>query len=93
MRKGRYWVGLWLVFVLGTMATVVQRQTSALGVAGNNDSLKVVRIGLEAERAVQLARIRAALGRTSIGPRAEGIGLRFPVDSEIIFLDLPTGPR
>jgi hypothetical protein len=90
MRRGRYWVGLWLAFVLLTMAMVVNRQTSAHVILTSTDSLENLRTSLEAQKAVQLSRIREGLSRASLGPRAEGIGMRFPVDSEIVFLEMPS---
>ncbi len=91
MRRGRYWVGLWLAFVLITLASVVKRQTSAHVILTRNGELEVRRTALEAQRAVQLSRIRAGLSRASLGPRAESLGLRFPADSEIVFLEMPLG--
>ena len=93
MRKGRYWVGLWFVFVLLTLGSVVKRQTSAHFIIARNGELETRRVTLEAQKALQLSRIRAGLSRASIGPRAEAIGLRFPSDSEIVFLEMPAGRR
>lgn len=93
MRKGRYWVGLWLAFVLVTLASVVNRQTSSHLIITRKNELESRRIGLEARKAEQQSRIREGLNRASLGLRAEAIGLRFPGDSEIVFLEMPSGPR
>ena len=91
MKKGRYWIALWLVFVLGTLLWVNGRQTSSVVLAGEARDLEAVRSALEAIKAEQQGRIREATSRNVIVPKAEGMGLRFPADSEIVILEMPRG--
>ncbi|NIN11394.1 MAG: hypothetical protein GTN62_07800 [Gemmatimonadales bacterium] len=80
---------LWLLFVLAVLAWVVARQTSAVVTAGEVEQLRNRRSYLEAERAELLRRIRKAASRAVLVPRAESLGLRLPVDSEIVILQAP----
>ncbi len=89
--KGRHWVALWLAFLLLTLVWVQARQTAALVSADQLNNLRAARAALEASKAEQTARIRAAKSRSVLVPRAESLGLRAAVDSEIVFLELLGG--
>jgi len=82
-------VMLWLGFVLGVLAWVLARQTSAFVMAGELESLREERSMLEGNRAELLRRIRDAESRGVLVPRAESLGLRMPTDSEIVILQAP----
>lgn len=90
--RGRFWVLVWLVFVLAVLGWVVARQTSAHVTARRLDGLRTDRTVLEGEKAELLRRIREAESRAVLVPRAESLGLRHPVDSEIVILETPA-PR
>ena len=85
--RGRFWVFLWLVFVLATLAWVVARQTSAVVTASELDSLRNERASLEARQAELLRRIRQAESRAVLIPRAESLGLRHADDSETVYIE------
>ena len=87
--KGRHWVGFWLLFALVVLGAVVARQTSALATARTLVDLRTQRSNLEADRAALIQRIRSASSRAELIPRATKMGLRLPVDSEIIILRVP----
>ena len=87
--RGRLWVVLWLVFVLGILFWVVARQTSSVMAAAELDSLRVERSDLESQRTELIRRVRQAGSRNVLGERAERMGLRSAVDSEIVILAAP----
>lgn len=87
--RGRLWVMLWLVFVLGILFWVVARQTASVVAAAELDSLRVERSDLEAQRTELIGRVRRAESRRVLGERVEKIGLRAAVDSEIVILAAP----
>ena len=91
--KGRHWVGLWLLLLLGMLAWVVARQTSSLAMAAQLTTLRNERSALEAERATLIQRIRAGESRSVLLARAKALGLRLPADSEIVILKLPDAER
>lgn len=86
-------MGLWLLFVLLTLAWVVTRQTSAVALAEELAELRHQRSVGEAERAVLVRRIREAESRAVLVPRARALGLRLPADSEIVILPAPGTER
>lgn len=88
-RRGRFWVALWLAFVLAMLAWVVARQTSAVVSAGELGELREQRAEREAREAELLARIRVARSRDVLIPRAQALGLRLPADSEVVILQVP----
>ncbi|MCH7473355.1 MAG: hypothetical protein IIA27_01675 [Gemmatimonadetes bacterium] len=87
--RGRGWVALWLVWFLGVLAWVVARQTAAHVTAIELRGVQDERSALEARRVELLRRVRAASSRAVLVPRAESLGLRLPVDSEIVILRIP----
>lgn len=91
--KGRYWVALWLLFLLGTLGWVVARQTSSVVIAQRLADARTRRSTAEARKATLLGRIRTAQSRAVLIPRAEAMGLRLPADSEIVILQVPGEER
>lgn len=87
--RGRYWLALWLVFVLGVLSWVIARQNAALALAAELAERRSTRSAAEAERAALVRRIREAGSRGVLIPRAERLGLRLPADSQIIILQRP----
>jgi hypothetical protein len=83
------WVIGWLLFFLAVLAWVVARQTASVVAATELGRLREERAQLEARAAELLTRIRAGKSRRVLIPRAEGLGLRLPADSEIIILQVP----
>lgn len=88
--KGRGWVAVWLLALLAVLAWVVARQTAAHLVATELRLAQDERSTLEARRADLLRRIREAGSRAVLVPRVESLGLRLPVDSEIVILQVPS---
>jgi len=91
--RGRVWVIGWLLFFLAILAWVVARQTASVVAATELGDLREARAQLEARQAELLTRIRAGKSRRVLIPRAEGLGLRLPADSEIIILQVPGGEK
>ena len=79
----------WLLFFLAILVWVVARQTASVVAATELGELREERAQLEAQHAELLARIRTGKSRRVLIPRAEGLGLRLPADSEIIILQVP----
>lgn len=84
--KGRYVLVGWLLFLLGVLGWVTARNTAAHVLAGRLAVLRQDRSAREAERAELLRRIREASSLERLRPRAEGLGLRLPADSQVIIL-------
>lgn len=82
-------MALWLSFFLAILAWVVARQTASVVAASTLGDLQQQRATLEAEQAELMTRIRRAKSRAVLIPRAAALGLRLPVDSEIIILQVP----
>lgn len=83
VRKGRYWVLLWLLIFLGISAVVVARQSDAIRTARRLETLRNERLVLEATYAELVQRVRQASGRKILLPRArDALGLREPLDWE-----------
>jgi cell division protein FtsL len=87
--RGRHWLALWLVFLLVILGWVVARQTAALALARQLTALRTEHTAKADQRARLEQRIREGESRTVLIPRAERLGLRLPVDSEIIILQVP----
>lgn len=81
---------MWLLSFLGVLAWVVARQTASHLTATELGRVQEERSALEARKAEMLRRIREAGSRAVLVPRAESLGLRLPVDSEIVILQVPT---
>jgi len=84
--RGRFWLLLWLGFVLGVLAWVNTRQTASVMLARPLQDVRAERGAAEAERAALQRRLREAGSRWELIPRAEALGLRAPADSEIVTL-------
>jgi hypothetical protein len=93
--RGRHWVAAWLVAFLAVTWVVYGRQTAAIRAARALAELRARRANLAGHRTELERRIRAAVSRAVLVPRAQvKLGLRLPADTEIVFLPLPgTGPR
>jgi len=83
----------WLLFFLAILGWVVARQTASVVAATELADLREQRARLEARHAELVTRIRAGKSRRVLIPRAEGLGLRLPADSEIIILQVPGTER
>lgn len=79
-------MAVWLVLVLATLGTVIARQTRAVVLATELAERREERAVLEAQRAELLREIRTAESRAVLVERAARLGLRLPVDSEIVLL-------
>lgn len=84
--KGRHWVMIWLTAFLVAAGSVVARQTAALRMARALNDTRLRRTALEGRRADLERRLRQAASRAVLVPRAQGMGLRLPADSEIVIL-------
>ena len=91
--KGRHWLLLWLVFALIVLVWVSARQTSGVVLAGTLREVRAQRLAVEAERTALARRLQEAESRAVLIPRAESLGLREAVDSEIINLQPPRSER
>ena len=90
--RGRHWIALWLVALLGVLWVVIARQTAALNAARALTGTREQRASLEGRRAELERRVRVAQSRAVLLPRAQKQGLRLPADPEIIFLPAPGAP-
>jgi hypothetical protein len=88
--RGRHWVAIWLASFLVMAVWVVWRQTEALATVRQLKALQAVRGALEAAVADDVGAIRHARSRAVLVPLARArLGLRLPLDSEIIILQDP----
>lgn len=87
--RGRFWVGVWLMFFLSVLVVVVTRQTSSHVAAAELRESEEQRSVLEAERMRLLRRIQEGRSRARLVPRAESLGLRAVEDSQIVQLEVP----
>jgi len=85
--RGRFWVGLWLLFVLAVLVWVTARQTSAHVLARVLEERRNERSVVEAQKAALMRRIRTAQSRAVLTGRAESLGLRMPADSEVVIVE------
>lgn len=90
--RGRHWIAFWLVALLAALWVVIARQTAALNAARALADLRSERASLEGRRAELERRVRVAESRAVLLPRARGLGLRLPADTEIILLQAPPQP-
>ena len=84
--KGRIWIAMWLAFALVVLTWVVSRGTSGFMTAADLRNLRTERSVLQADKASLMRRIREAESRAVLIPRAASMGLRLPVDSEVVIL-------
>lgn len=91
--RGRHWIAVWLVLLLGALWAVIARQTSALNSARALADLRDERAALEGRRAELERRVRNGQSRAVLVPRARKMGLRLPADTEIILIPTPSDSR
>ncbi len=91
--RGRHWLVLWLLFALAMLFWVNARQTASVVLASELRDLRAERMAAEARRAALQRRFREAESRATLIPKAEALGLRLPVDSEIVTLRRPPEER
>lgn len=90
--KGRHWLMLWLVLLLGVLGAITARQAAGFRTARRLRELREERLALESRRAELERRIRAASSRQVLVPLAERtLGLHEPADSEFVLFALPPG--
>lgn len=88
--RGRFWLGLWLLFFLAVALAIVARQRSALATAAELNRLRDRRHALEAVRAEYERRIREGSSRSVLVPKAEArLDLHMPSDSQNVTFQLP----
>ena len=88
--KGRHWLMLWLVLMLGVLVAITARQTAGFRTARRLRELREERLALESRRAELERRIRAASSRQVLVPLAERtLGLHEPADSEFVLFAVP----
>lgn len=88
--KGRHWLMLWLVLLLGVLVAITARQTAGFRTARRLRDLREERLALESRRAELERRIRAASSRQVLVPLVERtLGLHEPADSEFVLFALP----
>lgn len=87
--RGRHWIALWLVALLGALWLVIARQTASLNAARALADLREERATLEGRRAELERRVRSGQSRAVLLPKAQKLGLRLPADTEIILLPTP----
>lgn len=83
----------WLLLFLAILTWVVARQTASVVAATELGDLREERARLEGRHGELLTRIRTGKSRRVLIPRAEGLGLRLPADSEIVILQVPETER
>ena len=87
--RGRHWIAVWLVLLLGALWAVIARQTASLNAARALADLRDQRAALEGRRAELEQRVRNGQSRAVLVPRARKMGLRLPADTEIILIPAP----
>jgi hypothetical protein len=92
--RGRFWFAIWLLAALGALWAVVARTTAGLRAARALDDTRQRRVQLEGRKSAALRRLGTAQSRAMLVPRAQGLGMRLPADSEIVILPAPgSDPR
>jgi hypothetical protein len=95
--KGRHWLMVWLVILLGVLGAITARQAAGFRTARRLHDLREQRLALEARRAELERRIRVASSRQVLVPiAARALGLHEPSDSEFVLFAVPPagpGPR
>lgn len=91
--RGRHWLTLWLLLLLGVLLAVATRQSAGFQTARRVRELREERLALEARRGELERRIREASSRQVLVPIAErALGLHQPSDSEFTLFVLPRRP-
>jgi len=86
--RGRFWVGVWLIFFFVVLVIVAARQTASVLAASELRDLEEERQALESSRNELELRIRTARSREHLIPLAESLGLRMPADTEVVYVDV-----
>jgi hypothetical protein len=92
--KGRHWLVLWLVLLLGVLGSITARQAAGFRTARRLRDLREERMALDARRGELERRIRVGSSRQVLVPIVEhALGLHEPSDSEfVLFAVPPAGP-
>jgi hypothetical protein len=92
--RGRHWLVLWLVLLLGVLGSITARQAAGFRTARRLRELREERMALEARRGELERRIRVGSSRQVLVPIVEhALGLHEPSDSEfVLFAVPPAGP-
>jgi hypothetical protein len=92
--KGRHWLVLWLVLLLGVLGSITARQAAGFRTARRLRELREERMAFEARRGELERRIRLGSSRQVLVPIVEhALGLHEPSDSEfVLFAVPPAGP-
>ncbi|HEX2638482.1 MAG TPA: hypothetical protein VHL81_15210 [Gemmatimonadales bacterium] len=92
--RGRHWLVLWLVLLLGVLGSITARQAAGFRTARRLRDLREERMALEARRGELERRIRVGSSRQVLVPIVEhALGLHEPSDSEfVLFAVPPAGP-
>jgi hypothetical protein len=92
--RGRHWLVLWLVLLLGVLGSITARQAAGFRTARRLRELREERMALEARRGELERRIRVGSSRQVLVPIVEhALGLHEPSDSEFVLFALPpAGP-
>lgn len=85
--RGRVWLIVWLGFFLGVLVVVAGRQSSSIVIAAELRAVQENRRVLESQRNELLMRLRQGQSRATLIPKANALGLRLPVDSEVVTLE------
>jgi hypothetical protein len=83
---------VWLLAVLAVLWAVIARSTAGLRAARALGEARRERAQLEAQKAALTRRLGQAQSRAVLVPRAAGLGLRLPADSEIVLFPVPAPP-
>jgi hypothetical protein len=92
--RGRHWLVLWLVLLLGVLGSITARQAAGFRTARRLRDLREERMALDARRGELERRIRVGSSRQVLVPIVEhALGLHEPSDSEfVLFAVPPAGP-
>jgi hypothetical protein len=92
--RGRHWLVLWLVLLLGVLGSITARQAAGFRTARRLRDLREERMALDARRGELERRIRVGSSRQVLVPIVEhALGLHEPSDSEfVLFAMPPAGP-
>lgn len=92
--RGRHWLVLWLVLLLGVLGSITARQAAGFRTARRLRELREERMALEARRGELERRIRVGSSRQVLVQIVEhALGLHEPSDSEfVLFAVPPAGP-
>jgi hypothetical protein len=88
--RGRHWLVLWLVLLLGVLGSITARQAAGFRTARRLRDLREERMALDARRGELERRIRVGSSRQVLVPIVEhALGLHEPSDSEFVLFAVP----